>query len=199
MVGTIASLVLTFVAQQQPLVAWLAVGVALVAGFLATWAAVVEFAEWRAQAQADAAAERAEQRDRVRALHASQRDVLASVEARSRALRTTLGETRSELQHVTGSLDKVTRSLGQSQLEVSRLRGDIEGLRIENAGLRAELEALAAVQREGAADVLALPRRGTTGQAGTEWDALEAPTVVDLDLQRLVSPLVADLRSRQAI
>lgn len=200
MVGTVASLGLLTASAWSWWLAVPAVLVALAAGFLATWAALAEFAEWRANARAEAAAERAEQRERTQALHASQRHVLATVDARMAALQATVGDMNVEL--------------GQSQQQLSRLRGDNEALRIETADLRTEnaelrlentglrdqvrdLTAARDTEQEDVADVFALPRRRASGNAG-EWDVLDAPTVVDLDLQRLASPFVAEVQRRHA-
>lgn len=197
-VGTIASLALMIASQWVPFLDWAAVIVALVAGFLATWAALVEFREWRESAAADAAAARAAERLRTQQLHETQRGVLTAVDARIQAIAGSLGETRAELDSTREELVGVKVSLGQAQQQVSRLRGDNEALRVENTGLRTQLAAAGGeVEAAGEADVLTLPRRRATGST-TEWDALEAPTVVDLDLQRLAEPFVAEVQARHA-
>lgn len=198
-VGTVASLALMVASRWVPLLDWAAVIVALVAGFLATWAALVEFREWREKAAAEAAEARAAERLRTKQLHETQRGVLTTVDARIQAIAGTLGETRAELDTTREELVGVKVSLGQAQQQVSRLRGDNEALRVENTDLRTQLEAATAVDAEAeeGADVLALPRRRATGTT-SEWDTLEAPTVVDLDLQRLAQPFVAELQARHA-
>ncbi len=196
-VGTVLSLALMVASSRAPLLAWAAVIVALVAGFLATWAALVEFREWRLKANAEAAEARAAERERTRQLHETQRGVLTTVDARIQAIAGALGETRSELDSTKEELVGVKVSLGEAQQQVSRLRGDNEALRVENTGLRTQLEAATAPAEAGDADVLALPRRRATADV-TEWDALEAPTVVDLDLQRLAQPFVAEVQARHA-
>lgn len=196
-VGTVLSLALMVASSWAPLLAWAAVIVALVAGFLATWAALVEFREWRLKANAEAAEARAAERERTRQLHETQRGVLTTVDARIQAIAGALGETRSELDSTKEELVGVKVSLGEAQQQVSRLRGDNEALRVENTGLRTQLEAATAPAEVGDADVLALPRRRATADV-TEWDALEAPTVVDLDLQRLAQPFVAEVQARHA-
>lgn len=199
-VGTIVSIVLMTAAPRLPALAWAALAVALLAGFLATWAALVEFREWRERASQAATQARAEERERTQELHATQRRVLGAVHARVTTLSGDLGATKR-------SLAEVTVKYGEASLQVSRLRGDNEGLRIENDGLRAVGQELWAENRDlrgqtdaaGAegADVLALPRRRLIADGG-EWEAELVPTVVDLDLQRLTAPFVSELRQRQA-
>ena len=194
-IGTVASLALMVASSWVPFLDWAAVVVALVAGFLATWAALVEFREWRAQAAAAAAEARAAERTRTHQLHETQRRVLTTVDARIQAIAGTLGEARAELDATKEELVGTKVTLGETQQLVSRLRGDNEALRVENTDLHRRLEA--ATQTEAEADVLALPRRRATATS-TEWDALEAPTVVDLDLQRLAQPFVAEVQARHA-
>ena len=196
-IGTVASLALMVASRWVPLLDWAAVGVALASGFLATWAALVEFREWREKAAAEAAEARAAERLRTQQLHETQRGVLTTVDARIQAIAGTLGETRTELDATREELVGVKVSLGQAQQQVSRLRGDNEALRVENIDLRTQLEAATAVDAEAGADVFALPRRRATGTT-TEWDTLEAPTVIDLDLQRLAQPFVAEVQARHA-
>lgn len=193
--GTILSLGLMAVSRWVPPLAWAAVLVALVAGFLATWAALVEFREWRIAAQGEAASARAAERERTQQLHETQRRVLTTVDARIHAIAGTLGETRAELDATKEELVGARVALGEAQQTVSRLRGDNEALRAENGDLRHQLASTIGADAE--ADVLALPRRRATD--GTpEWDVLEAPTVVDLDLQRLAQPFVAEMQARHA-
>jgi len=208
-VGTVVSLSLMVASQWVPFLDWAAVVVALVAGFLATWAALVEFREWRVKAQAEAAAARAEERTRTQHLHETQRAVLTTVDARIQAIAGTLGETRAELDSTRDELVGVKVSLGEARQQVSRLRGDnaslrveLTDLRVENSDLRVENSDLRqqladAVEADAEADVLTLPRRRVTAST-TEWDALDAPTVVELDLQRLAQPLVAEVQARHA-
>lgn len=181
--------------QWVPFLDWAAVVVALVAGFLATWAALVEFREWRLQALAEAAEARAAERLRTQQLHAAQRGVLTTVDARIQAVTGALEETRTELDSTKEELVGTKVALGEARQQVSRLRGDNQALRVENTGLRQELAAANA--RDADAEVVELPRRRVTDGA-TEWDAIEAPTVVDLDLQRLAQPFVAEVRARHA-
>lgn len=201
-VGTVVSLSLMVASQWVPFLDWAAVVVALVAGFLATWAALVEFREWRVKAQAEAAAARAEERTRTQHLHETQRAVLTTVDARIQAIAGTLGETRAELDSTRDELVGVKVSLGEARQQVSRLRGDNASLRVELTDLRVENSDLRqqladAVEADAEADVLTLPRRRVTAST-TEWDALDAPTVVELDLQRLAQPLVAEVQARHA-
>ncbi len=195
--GTLASLGLMVAHQWVPFLDWAAVAVALVAGFLATWAALVEFREWRTQALAEAAEARAAERLRTQQLHATQRGVLTTVDARVQAVAGALDEARTELDATKEELVETKVTLGETQRTVSRLRGDNEALRVENAGLRTELAAATAEPVEGEAEVFALPRRRAT-DGETEWNAVEAPTVVDLDLQRLAQPFVAEVQARHA-
>ena len=204
-VGTIGSLALMVASQWVPFLDWAAVVVALAAGFLATWAALVEFREWRVKAQAEATAARAEERARTRQLHETQRGVLTTVDARLNALAGTLGETRAELDATKGELVEVKVTLGQAQQQVSRLRGDNDALRVENTGLRGENDTLrqeladreVVDGAEDTAEVLALPRRRVAGES-TEWEAADAPTVIDLDLQRLAQPFVEEVQAKHA-
>ena len=200
--GTIASLGLMVAHQWVPFLDWVAVLVALVAGFLATWAALVEFREWRTQALAEAAEARAAERVRTQQLHATQRGVLTTVDARIQAVAGALEEARTELDSTKDVLVGTKVALGEAQQQVSRLRGDNEALRgenthlrTENAGLRTELAA--STVEDAGAEVFALPRRWVTEEA-SEWEAVDAPTVVDLDLQRLAQPFVAELQARHA-
>lgn len=197
--GTIVSVGLMAAAPQLPALAWVALAVALLAGFLATWAALVEFREWRERANQAAAEARAEERERTQVLHATQRRVLGAVHARVTAL-------NGELDDAKKSLTDVTVKFGEASMQVSRLRGDNEALRIENDGLRAVGHELWAENRElrgqsdagtEGADVLALPRRRMVAGGG-EWEAGQAPTVVNLDLQRLSAPFVSELRQLRA-
>ncbi|MBB1502140.1 hypothetical protein H5397_12005 [Propioniciclava sp. MC1683] len=194
-IGTVASLALMVASSWVPFLDWAAVVVALVAGFLATWAALVEFREWRGKAAAEAAEARAAERTRTHQLHETQRRVLTTVDARIQAIADTLGEARAELDATKEELVGTKVTLGETQQLVSRLRGDNEALRVENTDLHRKLAA--ATETDAEADVLALPRRRATATS-TEWDALEAPTVVDLDLQRLAQPFVAEVQARHA-
>ena len=196
-IGTVASLALMVASSWVPFLDWVAVVVALVAGFLATWAALVEFREWRVKAAAEAAEARAAERTRTHQLHETQRRVLTTVDARIQAIAGTLGEARAELDATKEELVGTKVTLGETQQLVSRLRGDNEALRVENTDLHRRLEAATQTEAEAEADVLALPRRRATATS-TEWDALEAPTVVDLDLQRLAQPFVAEVQARHA-
>ena len=192
-VGTVASLGLVAAGRWVPLLVWAAVLVALAAGFIAVWAALREFAAWRERVQAESTAERAEQRERTRELHVRQREVLAVVDARVQSLHLSLGQTKA-------SLGETKVALGEATTQVSRLRGDNEALRAENTSLRVEnvglRSRLDARDEASGADVVALPRRRALNEA--EWDLLDAPTVVHLDLQRLASPFVADVQRRHA-
>ncbi len=188
-VGTVAAVGLLIASRQVAVLAPVAVGVALVTAYLAAWAAWAELKAYRVRAAAEAAAERAAHRDHLTHLHAGQRDVLRTVDARAHSLRT--------------ELDATKVSLGESQQQVSRLRGDNEALRVENGELRsrtaADAELIAALRApvaEDGADVLALPRRRAV-DSGDAWGT-DVPTVVDLDLQRLASPFVADVLRRHA-
>lgn len=193
--GTVLSLGLMVANQWVPFLDWVAVVVALVAGFLATWAALVEFRDWRERAMDEAAADRAAERTRTQELHASQRAVLTTMDARVQAIAGALGEARTELDATRTELVDVKVALGEATAQASRLRGDNEALRSENRTLRADLDAARTV--DDAAEVLTLPRRRLT-EGDAEWGALEAPTVVDLDLQRLAQPFVAEVQARHA-
>ncbi|WP_324523344.1 hypothetical protein [Propioniciclava sp.] len=171
-----------------PPLAIAAVAVALVGGFLATWAATIEFREWKDRAAQEGESARAAERDRTRVFHARQREVLATVDARTRA--------------VQDSLNQAMTSLGESEAQASRLRGDNEALTIENGELRTEngelrtqLDKVAAASEE--ADVVALPVRLSTEES-QRWSDLEAPTVVNLDLVRLANPLLDEVKQAHA-
>ncbi|MFT3876770.1 MAG: hypothetical protein QM708_10180 [Propioniciclava sp.] len=203
-VGTAASVALMVAAQWMTLLAWPALIVALLAGFLATWAALVEFREWRERAQADAARARAEERDRTQELHAAQRRVLGAVHGRVRSLSGELVVAKESLTRAESTLAEVNKAYGETRQQVSRLRGDNEALRIENDALRTVGEELWAENRQlrasgeaPEAEVVTLPRRRALARDG-EWDLDSAPTVVDLDLARLAAPFISELRERHA-
>ena len=77
-VGTIVAVALLVASSWVPPLAIAAVAVALVGGFLATWAATIEFREWKDRAAQEGESARAAERDRTRVFHARQREVLAS-------------------------------------------------------------------------------------------------------------------------
>lgn len=187
-VGTIVAVALLVASSWVPPLAIAAVAVALVGGFLATWAATIEFREWKDRAAQEGESARAAERDRTRVFHARQREVLATVDARTRA--------------VQDSLNQAMTSLGESEAQASRLRGDNEALSIENGELRTEngelrtqLDKVAAASEE--ADVVALPVRLSTEES-QRWSDLEAPTVVNLDLVRLANPLLDEVKQAHA-
>jgi len=190
--GALVSLALWYASTWVPLLALAAVVVALLAGVLAVWVALVELAAYRATAAREAADERAAHRTKIQSLHEAQRGVLATVDAHTQALR--------------ASLDSTTVELGETRQEASRLRGDNEALRLENADLREENTDLreentdlrARLGQDASADVVTLPRRRASVAAGPERDDDEPSTVINLDLQRLVSPFVADVQRRHA-
>jgi len=183
--GALVSLGLWYASAWAPLLALAAVVVALLAGVLAVWVALVELAAYRASAAREAAEERAAHRAKIQSLHEAQRGVLATVDAHTQALR--------------ASLDSTTVELGEPRQEASRLRGDNAALRLENGELRLENADLRArLGQEASADVVALPRRRASAEAGPEWADDEPSTVINLDLQRLVSPFVADVQRRHA-
>ena len=194
-IGTVASLALMVASSWVPFLDWAAVVLALAAGFPPRWPPLVDFRGWRVKAPAEAAEARAAERTRTHQLHETQRRVLTTVDARIQAIAGTLGEARAELDATKEELVGTKVTLGETQQLVSRLRGDNEALRVENTDLHRRLEA--ATQTDAQADALALPRRRATATS-TEWDALEAPTVVDLDLQRLAQPFVAEVQARHA-
>lgn len=189
-VGTIVSVGLVIAATWVPLLSYAAVAVALICGFLAVWAALTEYAEHRTRMREEAAAERAAHRETIQSLHASQREVLEAVDVRNQSL-------HAELRQTGGELRETRLELGQVRLEVVQLRGDNEALRLDNQALRtenAELKSRIPAEGEAAdeADVVSLPRRRATEESG-DWQPTDAPTVVNLDLQRLASPFVADV------
>lgn len=188
-------------------VPWLgAVGVvvAVAAGVLAVWAAYREFREFRARAGREATAALTAHGVQLHEERTQHLEVLHVLQERSDALR--------------GELRGVTRENGELHRTVSTLRGDNaaltadldslrvahQGLQLENHELRTQVLAdqatIAELRGEESpdADVLAIPRRRATGTEGTEWAAGEAPTVVELDLQRLASPFVEDMVRRHA-
>lgn len=168
-----------------PQLSYAAVVAAVVTAVVAAWTGLRALARQQAVAAATAQAERAQHRESLSRFHASQREVLAIVDGRTDTLRLNLAETRT--------------ALGEAQMKISRLTGDNAVLRQDNHRLRSENdELLAMVAEEPATDsqVVALPRRRAAAEHN--WSSLEAPTVVDLDLQRLVSPLVEELRRAHA-
>lgn len=183
---SVALLVASFWVAQLPL-SIAAVVVALVGGFLAVWAVTVEFREWRERSQEEGETARAEERDRTRVFHVRQREVLSTVDVRTKATQE--------------SLSQVTASLGKAEAQISTLRGDNEALTIENKALKVEntelREQLAPDPSEQDGAVLALPLR-TAAEGGMQWSDLEAPTVVNLDLIRLASPLLDEVKRAHA-
>lgn len=189
-VSTVASGVGLAVALQVasiwvPQLSYAAVVAAVVTAVVAAWTGLRALARQRAAAAAVAHAERAQHRESLSTFHASQREVLAIVDGRTDTLRRNLDETRT--------------ALGEAQMKISCLTGDNAVLRQDNHRLRRENdELLAMVAEEPGTDsqVVALPRRRAVAEHN--WSSLEAPTVIDLDLQRLVSPLVEELRRAHA-
>ncbi len=197
--GTIVSVALVMASVWVPALAFAAVAVALLGGFLATWAATVEFREWRERTQQEGEEARAAERERTRVFHARQRDVLTTVDVRTKAAQE--------------SLSKVTTALGLAESQISTLRGDNEALKFENTELKVEntelkaenvdlrtqleAESSEAEASENAADVLALPLRSSS-QDEPLWSDLEAPTVVNLDLVRLAAPLIEEVKQAHA-
>lgn len=168
-----------------PQLSYAAIAVAVVTAVAAAWTGQRILARQKAEATANAHLERAQHRESLSTFHASQREVLSIVDGRTDALRRDLAETRADL--------------GEAQMEISRLTGDNAVLRQDNERLRREndeLLALAAPAPGSDSQVVALPRRRAAAEHN--WSSLEAPTVVDLDLQRLVSPLVEELRRAHA-
>lgn len=184
-VVSVALLVASFWVAQLPL-SIAAVVVALLGGFLAVWALTVEFREWRERAQDEGETARAEERDRIRIFHVRQREVLSTVDVHTKATQE--------------SLSQVTASLGQAEAQISTLRGDNEAMSIENKALRVEnteLRAQIAIPADEDGTILPLPLR-TAAEGGMQWSDLEAPTVVNLDLIRLASPLLDEVKRAHA-
>lgn len=179
--GAVVSAGLLVAALWVPLTAVAAVVVALAAGVTATWIVRREVRAERSAADARLKAERADHRSHLSTLHAQQREVLGVVDAQQRALKRELAGTRTEL--------------GRTQQENSRLRGDNEALRLENTELRGRIDELEATPAE--AEILTLPRRRAS-RRDDAWAALEEPSVVDLDIARLATPFVEELRRAYA-
>lgn len=179
--GAVLSVALLVAALWVPPSAVAAVFVALAAGVSATWIVRREVRAERAAAHARLKAERSDHRTHLNLLHTQQREVLAVVDARKRALVRELAGSRAEL--------------GRTQQENSRLRGDNEALRLENTALRGRIDELEALPA--AADVVVLPRRRAS-RHDDEWAVLEPRSVVDLDIARLATPFVEELRRAHA-
>lgn len=186
--GAVAVATLWAASAWVPLLVHAAVVVAVCVGAVALWAALAEFAAYRRRAEDEQAALLEDHRTQIHTVHQTQREVLAAIDVRTRSLRSTLDGTRAKL-------GETRQQLGEARQTVSRLRGDNEALKLTNAGLHERLAEVEAQAAGADADVFALPRRRATG---TELDALEAPTVIDLDLQRLASPFVEDVVRRHA-
>ncbi|MFV0407718.1 MAG: hypothetical protein ACK5LN_13020 [Propioniciclava sp.] len=168
-IGVAASLALVVAATWIPWLAWIAVAVAVAGGILATWSVVLAKRALQERLADEAQEERQEHRENLRAAHAGQREVLVAIDVQTRALRQDLAQVRSEL--------------GLSQMETSRLKGDLQALRGKNATLQEQLMLLRLTSNEGA-EVLSLPRRGAVAGGKPEWSVGDAPTIVNLDLQR---------------
>lgn len=185
--GTIVSLALLVASFFLWPLAIAAVCVALLTAFLVWWNGTVERNELRESAQEEGVTARAQERERTHVLHARQREVLSTVDQRTKATQ--------------ASLSQVTASLGQAEAQISTLRGDNEALKIENETLTAEnadlRSRLDSEPSSEAAEVLALPRRTAT-DGGMQWSDLEAPTVVNLDLLRLAAPLLDEVKQAHA-
>lgn len=179
--GAAVSLALLVGALWVPWAAAGAVAVALLAGVIATAIVRREVRAERADAAARLKAERAGHRAHLSALHAEQREVLGVVDARIRAVARELTESRTEL----AEMCRVN----------ARLRGDNAALRQENTRLRGRIEELEATPD--GADVVSLPRR-RVGERREARVALDSPTVVDLDIARLATPFVEELRRAHA-
>lgn len=189
-VGTTASLALVVASLWVPWLVWSAVVAALAGGGLATWAAVRSKREQRTRLLAQARVERLEHREHLRASHAAQREVLGLMDTQSRMLRRDLTQTRTEL--------------GEATMENSRLRGDLQSVRSElktsrdeNAQLRDHMVILKLGTNEGA-EVLSLPRRRAAEGDEVQWAAGDAPTIIDLDLQRVVIQSMEDFPESKA-
>ena len=184
-VGIGVAVALQVASVWTPQLSYAAVVVAVLTAVAAAWQGLRALARQKTDATAAAQIERAQHRESLTASHASQREVLTVVDARTESLRRDLAGVRA--------------TLGETQMEVSRLTGDNVVLRQDNEGLsreNGELRALVADASGDDSQVVTLPRRRAAAERN--WSDLEAPTVVDLDLQRLVSPLVEELRRAHA-
>lgn len=178
--------------------------VAVAAGLVAVWAAYQEFKDFRARAGQEATEALTAHGTQLHSERTRHREVMHVLQDRSDVLR--------------GTVRAVTAENGELQHTVSTLRGDNAALRadldtlqvahvelrLENHELRTQVLADRATiadlrgEERPDADVFSIPRRRATGTEGTQWAAGEAPTVVELDLQRLASPFVEDMVRRHA-
>lgn len=161
-----------------PGLAYAGVGIAILAGVIAAVLA------WRAHKEAlvDSGKREVEMMQgfsaRLHEERTTHGEVLNVVERRDAALRTELSQVRSDS--------------GELKQELSQLRGDFEALALTHDDLQASHDEL--VERlkvDHPADVVSLPRRRTTESGEMAFD--EAPTVAELNLQRLVAPFVEEV------
>lgn len=179
--GALVSVGLAVGAQWVPWLAVVAALVAVVAGVVATSSAWREHLAVREAQLAEASQTRAAHTATLTAMHRDHREVLHVLGSRAQDLRVELTQARAEA--------------GELQQELSSVRGDREALRHENDDLRAQLAAGESEAVE--AEVVTLPRRRASATS-PDWVVSEAPTVVDLDLQRLAFPFVEDVVRRHA-
>jgi chromosome segregation ATPase len=115
--------------------------------------------------------------ERLHQERATQGEVLAAVERRDASLRE--------------ELTKVRADAGELRQDLSQLRGDFEALNVTHNELKTSHDELVErLKAEDPADVVSLPRRRTTDGGEIAFD--EAPTVAELNLQRLVAPFVEE-------
>ncbi len=160
-----------------PGLAYAGVGIAILAGVIA---AVLAWKEHR-QALVDSGKREVEMLQgfsaRLHEERATQGDVLNAVERRDTALRAELAQVRSDS--------------GQVKQELSQLRGNFEALTLTHSELKTSHDELVErLKNQDPADVVSLPRRRTTESGEKTFD--EAPTVAELNLQRLVAPFVEE-------
>lgn len=176
-VGSVLGVAGVVANSYVPGLAYAGVGIAIVAGVVAAVLA------WRAHGQVvyEAGEREVEMlRGFTARLHderVTNNEVLGLIEGRNAELGAELTATRLEL--------------GGIRQDLSELRGDYETLAHEHFELKISHDALLdQVKAESGSDIVSLPRRRTVDGEEVTWE--EAPTVAELNLQRLVAPFVAE-------